>query len=70
MFDKYKVIINHEFKNYLESLEILKHIKDKSKTEFIKKNIITIINLILDEIEMYTFITYKKLFFLCYVMEY
>ena len=60
MFDKYKHVINHEIKNYLDSLEILKHIKDKSKAEFIKKNIISIINLILDEIEMYTFIIYKK----------
>ena len=60
IFDKYKVVINHEIKNYLESLEVLKHIKDKTKCEFIKKNIITIINLILDEIEIYIFINYKK----------
>lgn len=60
MFDQYKNIINHEIKNYLESLEILNHIKDKTKLEFIKKNIINIVNLILDEIELYEFDIYNK----------
>lgn len=60
MFDQYKNIINHEIKNYLESLEILNHIKDKTKLDFIKKNIINIINLILDEIELYEFEIYNK----------
>jgi hypothetical protein len=60
MIDQYKNIINHEIKNYLESLEILNHIKDKTKLEFIKKNITNIVNLILDNIELYQFDVYIK----------
>lgn len=60
MIDQYKNIINHEIKNYLESLEILNHIKDKIKLEFIKKNITNIVNLILDNIELYQFDIYNN----------
>ena len=60
MFIDYKEIINHEIKNYLDSLEILNHIKDKTKAKFIKTNIIDIINLILDKIEYYEFNIYKN----------
>jgi len=60
IFDQYKNIINHEIKNYLDSLEILNHIKDKTKLEFIKKNITNIVNLILDNIELYEFDIYNK----------
>jgi len=60
IFNQYKNIINHEIKNYLDSLEILNHIKDKTKLEFIKKNITNIVNLILDNIELYEFDIYNK----------
>lgn len=58
IFKGYKEIIIHEISNYLDSLEILNHVKDKTKVEFIKKNIKLILNSILEEVEKSCFKTY------------
>ena len=58
LFVLYKDSINEEIKFYLNSLEILNHVKDKNKVEFIKKNIKIIINTILEETKNYEYNNY------------
>ena len=60
IFLAYKDLVKHEIKNYLDSLEVLNHVKDENKVIFIKKNVKNIVSIILEETEFYLFNKYYR----------